>query len=165
MPFLVSSQPRAPLVVAWKICSLMSLAFLRKIANAFSDSTTASSVHDDLVTLFERAVSAHPSGIAIEKASKRLTFNELNNKANQVAKRLWQLINPSDVVCVDADRSINWIIAIYGILKAGGVYSPQEHALPAVVRESNFQTAAAKVFLVSSILDNLVMFVWHWTKC
>lgn len=130
-----------------------SRILLRKIGNGLSDSTTASSVHDDLVTLFERAVSAYPSGIAIEKGSERLTFDELNNKANQVAKRLSQLINPGDVVCVDADRSINWIIAIYGILKAGGVYSPQDHALPAVVRETNFQTAAAKVFLVSNILD------------
>lgn len=130
-----------------------SRILLRRIGNGLSDSTTASSVHDDLVTLFESAVSANPTAIAIEKASERLTFDELNNKANQVAKRLSQLIEPGDVVCVDADRSINWIIAIYGILKAGGVYSPQDHALPAVVRETNFQTAAAKVFLVSSILD------------
>lgn len=130
-----------------------SRILLRKIGNGLSGSTTASSVQDDLVTLFERAVSEYPSAIAIEKSSERLRFDDLNNKANQVAKRLSQLIKPGDVVCVDADRSINWIIAIYGILKAGGVYSPHDHALPAVVRETNFQTAAAKVFLVSSILD------------
>ena len=126
---------------------------LRKFGNCLSDSTTASSVHDDLVTLFERVVSAYPFAIAVEKASERLTFDELNNKANQVAKRLSQLIEPGEVVCVNADRSMNWIIAIYGILKAGGVYSPQDPALPTVVRETNFQTAAAKVFLVSSISD------------
>lgn len=138
------------------ILSDESRLLLRKLGNGLSDSTTASSVHDDLVTIFERAVLADPSAIAIEKASEMLTFAELNNNANQVAKALSQLIEPGDVVCVNADRSINWIIAIYGILKAGGVYSPQDHALPAVAREANFQTAAAKVFLVSSILDKKI---------
>lgn len=130
-----------------------SRTLLRKLGNCFSESTTAPSVHDDLVTLFERAVSENPSAIAVEKASDRVTYYELNTKADQVAKQLLRFIKAGDVVCVNADRSSNWIIAIYGILKAGGIYSPQDKALPAVVRDTNFQSAAAKVFLVSSSSD------------
>lgn len=108
-----------------------SRSLLRKLGNCLSDSTTASSVHDDLVTLFERAVSENPSAIAAEKASEKMTYYELHVKADRVAKQLLQFIKPGDVVCVNADRSLNWIIAIYGILKAGGVYFPQDKALPA----------------------------------
>ncbi|KAL8701492.1 MAG: hypothetical protein Q9201_004878 [Fulgogasparrea decipioides] len=130
-----------------------SCRLLHTIGNCLSNSTTASSVHDDLVTLFERAVSKDPSAVAVEKASEKLTYNQLNLMADRLAKHLVQYIKPGDVVCVNADRSLNWIIAIYGILKAGGIYSPQDKALPAVVRDTNFQSAAAKVFLVSSSSD------------
>lgn len=130
-----------------------SRSLLRKLGNCLSDSTTASSVHDDLVTLFERAVSENPSAIAAEKGSERMTYYELHVNANRVAKQLCGYIKTGDVVCINADRSLNWIIAIYGVLKAGGVYSPQDKALPAVVRDTNFQSAAAKVFLVSSPSD------------
>ena len=126
---------------------------LREIGNCVSDSTRASSVHDDLVTLFERAASENPSAIAVEKAFEGLTYSELNVKAERVSEELSQFIKPGDVVCVNADRSVNWIIAIYGTLKAGGIYSPLDKALPAIVRATNFQSAAAKVFLVSSSLD------------
>ena len=130
-----------------------SRTLLRRFGNCLSDSTTTSSVHDDLITLFERAVSVNPSAIAAEKASEKMTYYELHVKANRVAKQLSRFIRPGDVVCVNADRSLNWIIGIYGILKAGGIYSPQDKASPAVVRDNNFQSAAAKVFLVSSSSD------------
>lgn len=136
-----------------KMLSGKTRSLSRKFGNCLSESTRASSVHDDLVTLFERAASEYPLSIAVEKASERLTYSELNVKADRVSKNLSQFIKPGDVVCVNADRSVNWIIAIYGILKAGGTYSPQDKALPAIVRDTNFQSAAAKVFLVSSSSD------------
>lgn len=126
---------------------------LLKLGNCQSDLTTASSVQDDLVTLFEHAVLENHSAIAVEKASARMTYYELHVKADRVAEQLLRFIKPGDVVCVNADRSMNWIVAIYGILKAGGVYSPQDKALPAAIRETNFQCAAAKVFLVSTSSD------------
>lgn len=127
-----------------------SRGVLRQVGNCLSDSTTALSIDDDLVTLFERAAWENSSAVAVEKASESLTYGELHIKADRVAKELSPFIKPGDVVCVNADRTLNWIIAIYGILKAGGIYSPQDKALPAIVRDANFQSAAAKVFLVSS---------------
>jgi gliotoxin/aspirochlorine biosynthesis peptide synthetase len=126
---------------------------LRKFGNSLSDDTVASSIHDDLVTLFERATTKHPDAIAVEKADQKLTYRGLNSRADRIAEHLKQFIQPGEAVCVNADRSLNWIISIYGILKAGGVYSPQDKALPPAVRDSNFQSAGAKVFLVSSVSD------------
>jgi non-ribosomal peptide synthetase component F len=54
------------------------------------------------------------------------------------------------MVCVHADRSINWIIAIYGTLKAGGVYCPLYSGLPTKLRESYYATTGARVFLTTT---------------
>lgn len=70
----------------------------------------------------------------------------MDRKATVLAERMD--IQPGEVVCVLADRSINWIIAIYGILKAGGVYSAQDPGLPDHIRNTNFQTAGGKLYLV-----------------
>ncbi len=120
---------------------------LFSIGNCISENTTVPSIKDDLVTLFERAVAAHPDAVAVEKGERSLTYREFDIVADRLSSYISQYIQPGDVVCVHADRSINWIIAIYGILKAGGVYSALDAALPAHVRNTNFQSAASKLFL------------------
>jgi hypothetical protein len=124
---------------------------LVKMGNGISNDTTIPSVKDDLVTLFERAVAKHPSIVAVEKDEQSLTYQELDASANRVSSHISKYIKPGDVVCVHADRSVNWIIAIYGILKAGGVYSSLDAALPSDLRNSNFETAGAKLFLTPNI--------------
>lgn len=135
------------------ILSTETHGLLRQVGNCLTDSTRASSVDDDLVTLFDHAVSENPASIALEKGSQQVSYRELSVKVGRVAKKLSNIIMPGDVVCVNADRSTNWIVAIYGILKAGGIYSPQDPALPAAVRDVNFQSAGARAFLVSNPCD------------
>lgn len=123
------------------------------LGNAFSKETTPESVTDDLVTLFERAVRNNPTLSAVQKGDVSLTYAELDHQAGLLASKLAKLVNAGDIVCVHADRSINWIIAIYGILKAGAVYSPLDPALPPSIRNDNFQTADAKLFLTPAAKD------------
>lgn len=118
---------------------------LMQMGNCQTDSTSLCSIHDDLVTLFERAVRETPNGIAVEKAGTQLTYAEMDRQASILAANLQ--IQPGEVVCVLADRSINWIVSIYGILKAGGVYSAQDPGLPDHIRNTNFQTAGGKLYL------------------
>ncbi|THC93004.1 hypothetical protein EYZ11_007513 [Aspergillus tanneri] len=118
---------------------------LMKFGNCQTDSTSPFSIQEDLVTLFERAARDTPDGIAVEKASRQLTYAELDRLAAVLASRLQ--LQPGEVVCVLADRSINWVVAIYGILKAGGVYSAQDPGLPDHIRNSNFQTAGGIMYL------------------
>lgn len=121
---------------------------LRSFGNCHTDDTLLVSIKDDLVTLFERAARQNPAAVAIEKADTLLTYSDLDWLASILAEKLKaQGVLPGDVVCVHADRSINWIISIYGILKVGAVYSAQDAALPAHIREMNFKTAGAKIFL------------------
>ena len=134
-----------------KLLSKQTREQLSTFGNCISNNTSVSSIKDDLVTLYERAVAEHPDSVAVEKGEKSLTYREFDELASRVANHLSQHILPGEAVCVHADRSINWIIAIYGILKAGGVYSAMDAALPSHVRDTNFQSAGGKIFLSSGL--------------
>ncbi|KAF7922661.1 hypothetical protein EAE99_007238 [Botrytis elliptica] len=120
---------------------------LMKMGNCLTDETSPASIKDDLVTLFERAAAENPSILAVEKAGDSLTYQEFDKMATKLSAQLSRYVQPGDIVCVHADRSINWLVAIYGILKTGAVYSAQDAALPGHIREANFQTAGGKLFL------------------
>ncbi|KAF2192164.1 nonribosomal peptide synthase GliP-like protein [Zopfia rhizophila CBS 207.26] len=120
---------------------------LMRFGNCNTDNTSLCSIHDDLVTLFERAARENPDAMAVEKAGSSLTYAEFDRHSSMLAKSLQDHVQPGEVVCVHADRSINWIVAIYGVLKAGAVYSAQDAGLPDHIRNMNFQTAGAKLFL------------------
>ena len=117
--------------------------------NAFSISTFNDSIDMDLVDLFNRAVLQQPKAIAIEKGNSCVSYSELNSKASCVAAFLSSLALENEVICINADRSLDWIIGIYGILKANCVYCPLDETLPEDLRNSNFVTARASIFLTS----------------
>lgn len=121
--------------------------FLLEASNYNSVDSTPEVLFDDLVTLFEATAVKNPTAVAVQMQSERLSYAELDSQAGRVAYYLHRLIKVGDVVCVHADRSINWIIAIYGILKAGGVYTPFDPSLPERTKEVNYQTAGACLYL------------------
>ncbi|KAJ2904207.1 Condensation domain protein [Zalerion maritima] len=120
---------------------------LRDMGNCFSEDTMWGSVQHDLVTLFEKAVDFDPRPVALEQDGRCLTYQELDDLSGHVASLLSLEIEVGDTVCVSADGSINWIVAIYGILKAGGVYGALSHRLPPEVLDDSFKTSGATVFL------------------
>ncbi len=80
---------------------------------------------------FEAQVQKSPTSDALEFEGKRLTYAELNERANQLA---WHLIargvGPGKLVGVCAERSFDMVVALYGILKAGGGYVPLDPEYP-----------------------------------
>ncbi|KAL6834298.1 acetyl-CoA synthetase-like protein [Trichoderma sp. SZMC 28015] len=120
---------------------------LRLFGNWDSAQARLPSIKDNLTSLFQRTAGLYPDHIAVEKGDSRLTYSELHTAASKVAKRLSPFIAKGDVVCLHADRSVEWICGIYGILLAGAVYCPLDANLPHGLRESYYASAAAKVFL------------------
>ena len=60
-----------------------------------------------------------------------LTYAELNARANSLAHKLRGMgVQPDDFVAIIADRSIEMICGIYGIIKAGGAYVPIDPTYP-----------------------------------
>ncbi|HEX3043744.1 MAG TPA: amino acid adenylation domain-containing protein [Bacillota bacterium] len=72
-----------------------------------------------------------PEQIALVFQDQSLTYRELNEKANQLARVLWNKgIKPGTLVAIMMKRSVEMIISILGILKAGGAYLPVDSSYP-----------------------------------
>ena len=86
-----------------------------------------------VVQLFEQQVALSPDAIAVRIEDEQLTFSELNERANQLARLLTRHLadaGPEPRIGFCLDRGPELIIAILGILKAGGVYVPLDPAYP-----------------------------------
>ena len=110
-------------------------------------STSRQCIRQDLVTLFERTVHKYGHHTALEKGPQKLSYRGLSEMVHRLAAHINRTISPETVICVYADRSINWIIAIYAIIVAGGVYAPLDPKLPVYLRDLNYETAAAEIFI------------------
>ena len=81
--------------------------------------------------LFEEQVEKTPDATAVVLEEEKITYRELNNRANQLAHYLQKHGIDRDVlvgICVE--RSIEMIVGLLGILKAGGAYVPLDPSYP-----------------------------------
>ncbi|MGP3977015.1 amino acid adenylation domain-containing protein, partial [Streptomyces sp. 8N114] len=85
-----------------------------------------------LPDLFQEQVDRTPHATALEHAGTHLTYAELNTRANQLAHHLVALgVGPERVVALVLPRSVDMVVAILAVLKAGGAYLPIDPAYPA----------------------------------
>jgi amino acid adenylation domain-containing protein len=81
--------------------------------------------------LFEAQVERTPEAVAVVFENTRLTYRELNQRANQLAHYLKKLgIGPEVLVGIYIERSLEMVVGLLGILKAGGAYLPLDPAYP-----------------------------------
>ena len=86
----------------------------------FDHNAVRQSVALTIHALFEQQVERTPDHIAVIFEHQSLTYNELNQKANQLAHYLRrQGIKPDQLLGICIDRSLEMIIGVLGILKAG----------------------------------------------
>lgn len=101
---------------------------LEELSNA---STRRSAQTHCLHHLFVARAALVPEAIAVEQGDRRLRYGELDVRSNQVANRLRaEGIGPEDIVGVYVERSIEAIVAIVGVLKAGAAYLPLDPSYP-----------------------------------
>jgi amino acid adenylation domain-containing protein len=82
--------------------------------------------------LFERQVEQRPDAVAVTFGDQRLSYGEMNRRANQLGRYLRRLgVGPEVVVGLCMERSAEMVVALLGILKAGGAYLPLDPAYPA----------------------------------
>src|SRR5262249_37170678 len=94
--------------------------------------------------LFERQVEHRPQITAIEFEDQRLSYFELNAKANQLAHYLRNLgVRPDDRIALCLERGVEMVIAILATLKAGGTYVPLDPAYPSERLEYLVRDSAA----------------------
>ena len=103
--------------------------------------------------LFESQVEQTPEAIAITFEDQSLTYQQLNNKANQVAHYLQARgVKPDVLVALCLERSLNMVVGLLGILKAGGGYVPLDPAYPPERVSFMLSDAQVPVLLTQSSL-------------
>ncbi|MCA1633791.1 MAG: AMP-binding protein, partial [Acidobacteria bacterium] len=81
--------------------------------------------------LFEGQAARTPHALALVAGDARLTYAELNVRANKLAHRLRSLgVGPESLVGVCVGRSAEMVVAVLGVLKAGGAYVPLDPQQP-----------------------------------
>jgi amino acid adenylation domain-containing protein/thioester reductase-like protein len=107
--------------------------------------------------MFERQSLQTPNAIAITFKDQQLTYQELNQKANQVGHYLQSLgVKPETLVGVCIERSIEMLVVLLGVLKAGGAYVPLDPSYPADRIALMIEDSGIKITLTKQAqLDNL----------
>ena len=81
--------------------------------------------------LFEEQAAQNPQGIAVIFEGQKLTYQQLNNRGNQLAHCLRDKgVGPESLVGIFMERSLEMVIGLLGILKAGGAYVPLDPDYP-----------------------------------
>ena len=109
--------------------------------------------NDCLHTLVSRQAQSTPEKIAVIQDDQSLTYRELDERSNQLANYLQQFeIKPDSMIGLSVDRSVEMIICLLGILKAGGTYVPLDPDFPKERLEFMMQDSGLHVLVTQSDL-------------
>ncbi|MBH8561819.1 amino acid adenylation domain-containing protein [Nostoc sp. CENA67] len=142
------SQPEA-IISQLQILSNSETQLLSLLNNTKLDYSINKCIHH----LFEEQVAKTPDKVAIVFADQKLTYTELNHRANQIAAYLQQLgVGGEILVGLCVERSLDIVLGILGILKAGGAYVPLDPTYPKERLAYMLQNSQAKVLLTKEFL-------------
>ncbi|KAK2611658.1 hypothetical protein N8I77_004988 [Diaporthe amygdali] len=86
---------------------------------------------ETLPEALEVSLSRHQNLLAIEGLNKSLTYCELDKETDRICRVLQHYeVKPGKTVCVVADGSVEWLLAIMAVVRVGAAYCPVDHKLP-----------------------------------
>jgi hypothetical protein len=131
-----------------------------KIINLFNQTEKAFPSDKTILDFFNAQVIKSPNNIAVQFKDKQLSYKELDEKSNQVAHFLKEKFSASGIVFgVQLERSIDLMVVIFGVLKAGGVYLPLAHAERIAYTLKNSDAKAVFLDILKILVPN-----WNvWT--
>ncbi|MGN6085880.1 amino acid adenylation domain-containing protein, partial [Trinickia sp.] len=98
---------------------------------------------------FEQQVSLQPDALAVVSGERRLTYAQLNVRANRLAHRLLALgVRSEDRIAVQLDDPLEFAVAILAVLKAGAAYAPLSSRYPDERKRWILDDAQATVLLI-----------------
>jgi amino acid adenylation domain-containing protein/non-ribosomal peptide synthase protein (TIGR01720 family) len=126
---------------------------------AWNDTATDYPFEQTLVDLFEQQVEKTPDNIAVVFENQQLSYRELNLQSNQLAHYLLKLetdngslITDNCLIAIAVERSLEMVIGLLGILKAGCAYVPIDPNYPAARIRYMLDDSAAPLLLTQSHL-------------
>jgi len=103
--------------------------------------------------LFAEQAEKTPSAVAVEYEGEELTYQELNYRSNQMGRHLQSLgVGPEVRVGICLNRSTEMIVALLGVLKAGGAFVPLDPTYPRTRLASMLEDAQLKVLVADEEL-------------
>ena len=104
-----------------------------------------------LPALFEAQVARTPDAVAVVFEEESLTYAQLNARANRLAHHLIGLgIGPESIVALALPRSLEMVIGLLGILKAGAAYLPLDPDYPAERLAFMLEDAQPRLLVVTT---------------
>ena len=105
--------------------------------------------------MFEEQVERTPDAVALSMGRETLRYGELNSRANQLARHLRTLdVHPGVMVGICLERSLEMVIAVMAVLKAGGTYVPLDPEYPRNRLRFMGEDAAVAIVLTSEGLSD-----------
>jgi non-ribosomal peptide synthetase component F len=103
--------------------------------------------------LFEAQAARTPDAVAVTSGDEQLTYAELNQRANQLARRLRSLgVGPEMLVGLCLPRCLDLYVGMLGILKSGGAYVPLDASYPSSRLEFMLKDAEVNVLVTRQAL-------------
>lgn len=103
----------------------------------------------NIVKEFEKIVKQYPKNIAIKDKNVSYTYEELNKKANYLAKTILEHNISTDIIAFSLERSCDIIISILAILKSGHTYMPIDPEYPVERIEYMLENSETKVLITN----------------
>ena len=140
------------------IC-MLSEAEKNKILYDFNNTKTDYPKDKTIAELFEEQANKTPNNVAVVFGMQKLTYKELNEKANSLAYYLRKNgIETNDLVGIMVNRSLEMIIGMLAVLKAGGAYIPIDPTYPKDRIEYMLKNSNSKLLLTQEHLHDITDF-------
>ena len=137
---------------------LLSSEDREKLLNGFNKTGWDYHHEETLESLFRKQAILHPDKTAAVYQDQEITYRELDQKSNQVANLLLgRGIKEGKYVPIWLDRSLEWIVAVLGVIKTGAAYVPIDPAYPAKRVEYILSDTLADVIITNRILEDLLL--------
>jgi amino acid adenylation domain-containing protein/non-ribosomal peptide synthase protein (TIGR01720 family) len=132
---------------------LLTAAEQQQLLHEWNDTQTDYPQDKCIHQLFEEQVERTPDAIAVVFEAQALTYRELNNCANQLARHLVTLgVQAETSIGICVERSLEMVVGLLGILKAGGAYVPLDPSYPAERLSYMLSDAGIEVLLTQNNL-------------
>nr|QEO73862.1 condensation domain-containing protein [uncultured bacterium] len=149
----MARDPRQPL----SQISLMTEAEQQQLLVAYNQTAVELPSHDCVHHLFEAQAAETPDATALIFQGQTLSYAELNRKANQLARHLRSAgVGPEVLAGIMMQRSLDMVVGILAVLKAGGAYLPLDPEYPADRLAFMVKDSAAQVLLTQKSLLGLL---------
>ncbi|KAF7154857.1 hypothetical protein CNMCM5623_003115 [Aspergillus felis] len=102
----------------------------------------------NVAAAFYASVDLHADLVAVDGPGGSLSYRTLDQKSNAVASHIAKHFPSAQVIAIHADGTLNWVVGILGILKAGCAYCPLDPAYPMARRVAVYEQSDASALLI-----------------